>query len=80
MFFVVDGHPGPLAVDDRGKREDMVVPVDDQREEREVFDDLRIVPALRVLLKDLLHGHLFGIIERDELPAPRRSDIPERRL
>ncbi len=56
----------------------MIVPVDDEREEREVFDDLRIVPAFRVLLEDLFHRHLFGIIERDELPGPRRCDVAER--
>ena len=74
----VDGHPGPFAVDDRGEREDMVVTVHDQREEREVFDDLRVVPAFRVLFEDLVHRHLFGIIERDELPAPGRGNVTER--
>ena len=76
----VDRHPGPLAVDDRREGEDVVVVVHDQREEREVLHDLRVVPALRVLFEDLVHRHLLFEIERDEPPAAARGDVVERRF
>ena len=78
MFFVsmVTRVRSPLMIG--GNERTWSSSVDDQREEREVFDDLRVVPAFRVLLEDLVHRHLFGIIERDERPAPGRGDVVER--
>ena len=57
----------------------MIFIVNDHGEEREVFYDLCIVPALGVLFEDLVEGELFGEIERDKLPRPWGGNVMERR-
>ena len=64
-------HPRAFAIDDRRERADLVFCIDNEREEREVPDDLCIVPSLWVVGEDLFHGEFPVIIERDKLPAAR---------